>query len=66
MIFRTRADFCGLEIEIWRFSNEEACVIFGRHADFCGLDIEFSQKTVYKFGEILIIWFYSVFKITIP
>ena len=55
MIFRTRADFPGLDIEICRFSNEEACVIFRRRADFCGLDIEFSEKTVYKYGQILII-----------
>ena len=44
-----------LDIEIYRFFTEEACVIFRTRADFCGLDIEFSEKSVYKFGQIFII-----------
>ena len=27
-------------MEICRFSNKEACMIFGTRAEFCGLDIE--------------------------
>ena len=41
---------CGLDIEICRFSNEDACMIFKKRADFCGLDIEIcwlSNKEAY-------------------
>ena len=44
MIFKTRADFCGLDIEICRFSYKEACVIFRTRADSCGLDSEIFGK----------------------